>query len=337
MPEFPDDIEQLKRLLTESRAALAAASAQLRSRDLEIEALKLQLAVLQRMRFGRRSERLDAEIAQLQLALETMTEAEAPQVEAPPEQSDSPLRSKPARRPLPAHLPRDEQRHKPEHDCPECGGALKPLGEDITEILDYVPGRFCVIREVRPKLSCGQCAKIVQCTAPPRPIAPRQAPGPHLAHFKGLLQADAFAGFNGLYARQPGPLVEVACWAHVRRKFYDLHAAHGSPLAKQALERIGALYRIEDGIRGRPPDERRAVRQARAGPLLEELCAWLEAIYATLSKKRGLAQAIRYALARWPALTRYRDDGRLEIDNNAAERALRPVALGRKSYVARQP
>jgi len=122
-------------------------------------------------------------------------------------------------------------------------------------------------------------------------------------------------------------------WAHVRRKFYDLHAAHGSPLAQQALERIGALYRIEDGIRGRPPDERRAVRQARAGPLLEELHAWLEAIYATLSKKSGLAQAIRYALARWPALTRYRDDGRLEIDNNAAERALRPVALGRKNYL----
>ena len=143
-------------------------------------------------------------------------------------------------------------------------------------------------------------------------------PGRHLAHFKGFLQADALAGFNGLYARQRDPLVEIGCWAHVRRKFYDLHAAHGSPLAKRALERIGALYRIEDGIRGRPPDKRRAVRQARAGPLLDELRAWLEAIHATLSKKSGLAQAIRYALARWPALTRYRDDGRLEIDNNAA-------------------
>ena len=145
----------------------------------------------------------------------------------------------------------------------------------------------------------------------------------HLAHFKGFSQADAFAGFNGLYARQRDPLVEIGCWAHVRRKFYDLHAAHGSPLAKQALERIGALYRIEDGVRGRPPKKRRAARQARAGPLLDELHAWLEAIYATLSKKSGLAQAIRYALARWPALPRYRDDGRLEIDTNAAERALR--------------
>ena len=451
MPELPDDIEQLKRLLTESRDALAAASAQLRSRDLEIEALKLRLAVLQRMRFGRRSERLDAEIAQLQLALDTMTEAEAPRVEEPPEYSDSAPRSKPARRPLPAHLPRDEQRHEPGQDCPDCGAALKPLGEDIAEILDYVPGRFKVIREVRPKLSCGHCATIVQCPAPPRPIARGRAgpgllahvltckyadhlplyrqsgifaregvdlnrstlagwvaggsrlmaplveavgryvtgaekvhaddtpvpvldpgrgktktgrlwtyvrddrpaggeappavwfrysptrhgkhPGRHLAHFKGFLQADAFAGFNGLYARRPDPLVEVGCWAHVRRKFYDLHAAHGSPLAKRALERIGALYRIEDGIRGRPPDKRRAVRQARAGPLLDELRAWLEAIHATLSKKSGLAQAIRYALARWPALTRYRDDGRLEIDNNAAERALRPVALGRKNYL----
>ena len=190
MPELPDDIEQLKRLLTESRDALAAASAQLRYRDLEIEALKLQLAVLQRMRFGRRSARFDAEIAQLQLALDTMTEAEAPRVAEPPEYSDSAPRSKPARRPLPAHLPRDEQRHEPGNDCPDCGGALKPLGEDIPETLEYVPGRFKVIREVRPKLSCGQCAKIVQCPAPPRPIARGRAGPSLLAHVLTCKSAD---------------------------------------------------------------------------------------------------------------------------------------------------
>jgi transposase len=121
--------------------------------------------------------------------------------------------------------------------------------------------------------------------------------------------------------------------AHVRRKFYEIHVALASPIAAEALERIGRLYGIEDEIRGRPPDKRRAVRQARAGPELESLHLWLQATVTTLSKKSELAQAIRYALSNWIALTRYRDDGRLEADNNAAERALRAVALGRKNWL----
>jgi hypothetical protein len=108
-----------------------------------------------------------------------------------------------------------------------------------------------------------------------------------------------------------------------------VHAATDSPIAKEALARIGQLYAIESEIRGKPPDERQRVRQARAGPQLEALHAWLQAILATLSKKSELAAAIRYALSRWPALTRYRDDGRVEIDNNAAERSLRAVAMER--------
>jgi transposase len=116
--------------------------------------------------------------------------------------------------------------------------------------------------------------------------------------------------------------------AHVRRKFFDIQAATDSPLARAALERIGALYAIEADIRGKTPDERRAVRQAHAGPLLADLHQWLIATTRKLSKKSDLAGAIHYALTRWTALCRYRDDGSLEIDNNAAERSLRAVAVG---------
>jgi transposase len=153
----------------------------------------------------------------------------------------------------------------------------------------------------------------------------------HLRTFRGALQADAYAGFNQLY--QDGRIQEVACWAHVRRKFYDLEQAHSSPLAREALERIAALYAVEDEIRGRPPDERQRVRQTRARPLLQSLHDWFEVSLPKLSRKSDTTVAIRYALTLWSALTRYCDDGRLEIDNNAAERALRAVTLGRKNYL----
>src|SRR5262249_24876805 len=113
----------------------------------------------------------------------------------------------------------------------------------------------------------------------------------------------------------------------------DLHEATQSPIAQEALDRIGGLYCIETEIRGKPPDERRAVRQARAGPLLDHLRAWLLATTRQLSKKSDAARAIRYTLSRWEALCRCRDDGRAELDNNAAERALRTIALGRKNHL----
>jgi hypothetical protein len=134
---------------------------------------------------------------------------------------------------------------------------------------------------------------------------------------------------NALYERTQNPLTEAACWAHARRKLYEIYRATDSPIAREALERIGALYHIEEQIRGHSPQERQVVRQARAGPLLESLYQYLIDTVRTLSKKSELAGAIRYALSRWKALTRYRDDGRIEIDNSAAERALRAVALGR--------
>ena len=128
-------------------------------------------------------------------------------------------------------------------------------------------------------------------------------------------------------------VTEAACWAHVRRKFFDVHAASGAPLAEEALNRIGALYGVEEHNPRQPPDERRRCREEDALPLVAAFRDWLEATLPKLSAKTELAAAIRYALGRWAALTRYLDDGRIEIDNNAAERAIRGVALGRKNYL----
>jgi transposase len=403
------------------------------------------------MQFGRSSEQLDEKIAQLELTLE---ELEAREAALPPAVSAAlPERVKPVRRPLPDALPRETVAHSSEPVCPECAAEMLVLGEDVAEMLEYVPSHFKVIRHVRPKLSCPKCQKIVQAEAPSRPIArglagpgllahvlvskycdhlplyrqsqiyqrngidldrstladwvgavsqlldplvsairdhvfsackihgddtpvPVLCPGRgatrqgrlwtyvrddrpagstdppavwfayspdrkgehprrHLQHFKGILQADGYAGFDRLYNDQDPqhPIKEAACWAHVRRKFYDIHVATDSPIANEALSRIGELYGIEAEIRGQSPEVRQQIRQARAGPKLTELHQWFIATVKKLSKKSDLAGAIHYALARWKALTRNRDDGRVEIDNNAAERALRAVALVRKNYL----
>jgi len=156
-------------------------------------------------------------------------------------------------------------------------------------------------------------------------------PAAHLRGYRGILQADGYAGFGALY--DGGEVVEAACWAHARRKFYDIWSADRSSLAAEAIRRIGALYAIERDLRGQAPALRAAARQRRAAPLCEELHAWLSRTLPTVSSKSQLAGAIKYALVRWLALTRYCDDGRVEIDNNAAERALRGAVLGRKNYL----
>ncbi|EAB9757405.1 IS66 family transposase, partial [Salmonella enterica subsp. enterica] len=135
----------------------------------------------------------------------------------------------------------------------------------------------------------------------------------HLKRFSGILQADGYAGFAQLYAT--GTIEEAACWAHARRKFYEVYKDLASPLAAEALQRIAALYAIESEIRGQPPNLRKVVRQSRASPLLEQLHAWLNQTLTQLSKKSALGGAILYALNRWQALVRYCDDGRIEIDN----------------------
>ena len=156
-------------------------------------------------------------------------------------------------------------------------------------------------------------------------------PRQHLSQFSGILQADGYAGFHHLY--ESGRIVEAACWAHVRRKFYDIHVANGSAIAAEAIERIGLLYDIEREIRGKPTVLRCDIRQARACPLIDELHRWLNKTLTSLSRKSDTAAAIRYAVSRWRALTRYLDNGSIEMDNSAAERALRAVALGRKNYL----
>lgn len=156
-------------------------------------------------------------------------------------------------------------------------------------------------------------------------------PQTHLAKFTGILQVDAFAGFNLLF--ESGDILEAACWAHARRKYFDLHHARPSALTKEALERIGALYAIEDDIRGKPPDQRRAVRQAKSVPLLDDFEIWMRATLPKLSRKSDTTAAIMYSLNLWPALKLYCHDGRVEIDNSAAERALRGVAIGRRNYL----
>jgi transposase len=429
---LPDDVEVLKALVLASRA--------------EVEHLKLIIAKLKRLQFGRHSEKLDRQIEQLELRLE---ELQVSAVAAAPAAAAPSAAQAPVRRPLPEHLPRTRVEHTPACACPDCGAAMRKIGEDVAEVLDYVPARFRVIQHVRPKLACPACERIVQVEAPSRPIERglagagllahvlvskyadhlplyRQAqiyaregvqierstmaewvagcfrllnplldalaryvtashklhaddtpvpvldpgrgrtktgrlwtyvrddrpaaseaapavlfryapdrkgerPREHLASFSGILQADAYAGFGHLY--EDGRILEAACWAHARRGFYDLHQAHQSPIAAEALARIGALYAIEAEIRGRRPGERAATRQARAGPLLDSLREWLRHSVSRASKKSELAKAIGYVLTRWTALTRYRDDGRIEIDNNAAERALRVIALGRKNYL----
>jgi hypothetical protein len=152
-------------------------------------------------------------------------------------------------------------------------------------------------------------------------------PRAHLKDFRGVIHADGYAGFNELFTG--GKIVEAACWAHVRRKFFDVHAATASPIAKEALDRIGQLYAIEKTINGSPPDWRRQERQLQSKPIAEALAAWAEQTVRQLSRKSELAQAFRYMRARWTALVRCFDDGRLALDNNPAERALRCVAMRR--------
>jgi len=156
-------------------------------------------------------------------------------------------------------------------------------------------------------------------------------PQTHLASFSGVLQADAYAGFNELYRN--GRITEAACWAHARRKIHDVHVRTPSALTEEALKRIGELYGIEAEIRGVPASQRLAERERKTKPLLKSLESWLREKMKTLSRHSELAKAFAYALNQWPALTYYADDGWAEADNNIAENALRMVSLGRKNFL----
>ena len=442
--DLPDDATALKAMILAREAEIAAQKSEIRTRDLMIEKLKHQLAGLRRHRFGAKSEALD----QLELLLESEEIAAASEQSAEAEQTTKAgQKSQPKRKPLPDHLPREELVIAPECDaCADCGGKLKRLGEDVTEELEYAPGRFVVKRIMRPKLSCACCETIHQASLPSRPIE-RGRPGPgllahmlvgkyadhlplyrqsgiyeregihlerstladwvgkstalleplaeaischvlggraafaddtpvgvqapghgkvktarlwtyvrderpwsgpappaafyrftpdrkgkwprdHLDNFKGYLHADGYAGFEELYRK--GDIQEMACMAHIRRKFFDIHESQGSEVARQALARIAKLYEIEAEVRGRPPDERKATRQAKAKAVFEGLEAWLEIQLTRVSAKTPLAGAIRYAITRMKRLRVYLDHGTLEIDNNTAERSMRAIAWAEK-------
>src|ERR1700730_14626860 len=159
-------------------------------------------------------------------------------------------------------------------------------------------------------------------------------PEEHLASYAGLMQADAYSGFNRLYvaSRKPGPITEASCWAHARRKFFDLARINKAPIAIEAVERIDALFAIEREINGKTSQERKRVRNERSTPLVAALETWLRAQRSKLSARNEVAKAIQYSLNRWTALTRFLDDGRLCMSNNAAERALRGIAVGRHNW-----
>ena len=157
-------------------------------------------------------------------------------------------------------------------------------------------------------------------------------PAAHLAEFGGILQVDGYSGFKSLLENRPPGAIRLAfCWAHCRRRFYEIHQATGSPLAEEALRRIGELYTIEAEIRGRPAEERRAVRQERRKPVVDTLHAWLTTQLTRVSGRSNLAAALRYVLRHWPGLVLFLEDGRLELDTNTVERTIRPIALGRKN------
>jgi transposase len=442
---LPDDPAALKRIITAMAQDGLTAQA-------EIARLKFQLARYRRAEFGRSSEKLAPDTEQLELALETLETDQAERLATASPAVAAVVQAeaqKPARRPLPEYLPREDLRHPAACTCPSCGGALRKISDEVTETLDYVPGRFKVIRHIREKLSCRACDTVVAASAPDHAIArgragagllahivvskyddhlplyrqaeifardgvsletstlsgwvgataaalkplvdalatdvlagdtlhvddtpvPVLAPGTgktktgrlwtyvrderpfagtrppaalffyspdrkgehpraHLKDFRGVIHADGYAGFNELFVR--GRIVEAGCWAHVRRKFFDVHAATGSPIAKEALDRIAQLYTVEKTINGSPPDRRQQRRQLQSQPIAEALAAWADNTVRQLSRKSELYAAFRYMRARWTALVRCFDDGRLALDNNPAERALRCVAIGRKNYL----
>jgi transposase len=438
-PEDPAELKAVNRLLANEVKALS----------LKVEQLQHQLHGANRHRFGSKSEGLDQLRLDLQEDAEIVQAAEAQANPPSPTKDAGKSKRQHSRKPLPDHLDREDEELSPGDDCGRCGGTLRTLGEDVTEELEYVPGRFKVKRIIRPRKACSCCEAIVQSPLPSRPIE-RGRPGPGLlAHvlvskyadhlplyrlsqifaregidldrstmadwvgrstallepladaigrivrqgaalfaddtpvkmlapgnkktktarvwtyvrderpwsgqsppcvwyqftvdrkgehpvsyllgYKGWVHADGYSGFNGLFGDDKAD--EMACMAHVRRKFVDVFASQGSAIAEEAIRRIALLYAIEKEIRGMAPEYRAAVRQARAKPIFDQLEEWLHAQLPRLSGKSPLAQAIRYALGRMPKARPYLSNGHLDLDNNAAERAVKPVAIGRKNWM----
>ncbi|WP_245494946.1 IS66 family transposase [Rhizobium ruizarguesonis] len=396
---LPDDVDALRAIIAAQADQLAEQARKLQSRDTLIDKLKAQLAVLKRARFGSSSEKIDRAIEQLELALEDIEAAEAETTASILPSTSGPTKAQPSRQPLPDHLPRHDVTHRAACSCPVCGGSdFIREGETISEVLDYVPASFRVVRHIQPRFTCKGCDTKVRAEMPSLPIE-RGKPGPglvahvliakycdhlplyrqseiyaregvylsrstmadwigkagtllepllvklqehvfaghrlhgddtpvpvlepgkgktktgrlwtyvrdgrphgdttppaacyffspdrkgqhpkqHLATFSGVLHADGYAGFRDLYEPQkpgsPPTIPEASCWAHARRKFFDLTTSNKAPIAEEALRRIGELYDIERTIRGAPPHLRKAARQENSKPRVEALRLWLD-------------------------------------------------------------
>ncbi|PWG15585.1 IS66 family transposase [Salibaculum griseiflavum] len=471
--DMPDDPAALKAMIAVLQAENAKMSATLRAHDLLVQSLRTRIAKLQKQKFGASSEKIEREIEQLELALEDLMvakaeaddapldEDETPEQDPPAEEGETPPEKKPRRRPkVSRDTPRERRELDPGEACPDCGGDLRVVGEDVSELLDMIAAQIKVIEIARVKKSCRRCEAMVQEPAPSRPI-PRSMAGPsllayilvskfddhvplyrlneifarmgadipdttmvdwcggaiktlspliekieadvmassvlhaddtpirvldrsakkkelgkavkqgriwtyvrdqrpwsgpappgvvyyfspdrkgehprgHLANSSGILQADAYAGFRELYeTRADGSqqFREAACWAHLRRAFHDVWTAKKSEIAREALDRIGTLYDIEREISGQPAETRLAARKDHSADKVAAFKAWAEQQLTRIPGKSDLAKAFRYALNRWPSFTLFLEDGRVAIDNNPAERAMRPIGVGRKNWL----
>jgi transposase len=470
-PILPGDPAVLKAMIAALQAENAKMSATIRAHDQLIQTLRLRIAKLKKQAFGKSSEKIEREIEQLELALEDLLIATAENAATPAAGSEADTASdetvgekaerKPRRRPRVSEAtPRERRELEPGSCCPDCGGDLRLVGEDMSEILDLVVAQLKVLQIARLKKSCRRCEKMVQEPAPSRPIPGsmasaallawilvskfddhiplyRQAeifasmgadipdstlvdwcgramkvlaplierieadvmasdllhaddtpirvldrslrnrglgkgvkqgriwayvrdprpwagtapPGAvyrfapdwkqehvhsHLARTRGILQADGYKGYAKLYDPAPDGtprLQEASYWAHLRRDFHDEWDKTKSAIAREALDRIGALYDIEREINGQPADIRLAARQKHSAPKVEAFFAWSESQLTRIPGKGDLARAFRYGLARRASFSLLLSDGRVAIDNNPAERALRPIGIGRKNWL----
>ena len=464
---LPDDPAVLKAMIATLQAENARISATLRVHDQLVQALRLRIAKLQKLAFGKSSEKIEREIEQLELALEDLLIAVAEDDEAPIDEGpNEPAPDKEAaptlrRRPRVSDAtPRERRELDPGTCCPDCGGDLRVVGEDVSELLDMIAAQMKVIQIARIKKSCRRCERMVQEPAPSRPI-PGSMAGPnllshilvskfddhlplyrqheifarmgadipestlvgwcgramktlqplierieadimasdllhaddtpirvldrsrrdkglgkgvkqgriwayvrdqrpwagsappgaiyyfapdwkedhvlrHLSKGRGILQADGYKGYAKLYSQEPDGttrLREAACWAHLRRDFHDFWVSTKSEIAREALDRIGKLYDTERGINGQAADVRHAARQKLSQPKVASFFAWSEQQLLRIPGKSDLAKAFRYGLSRREAFSLFLTDGRVAIDNNPAERALRPIGIGRKNWL----
>jgi transposase len=471
LPDDPAELRAMIAVLQAENARIEAEnakiSATLRVHDQLVQALRLRIAKLQKLAFGKSSEKIEREIEQLELALEDLLVAVAEEDDAPidegrdepsPEAADAPaLRRRPR---VSDTTPRERRELDPGTCCPDCGGDLRVVGEDVSELLDMIAAQMKVIQIARIKKSCRRCERMVQEPAPSRPI-PGSMAGPnllahvlvskfddhlplyrqheifarmgadipestlvgwcgramktllplierieadimasdllhaddtpirvldrslrdkglgkgvrqgriwayvrdqrpwagasppgavyrfapdwkeehvlgHLANARGILQADGYKGYAKLYAPEPdgtARLSEAACWAHLRRDFHDFWTSTKSEIAREALDRIGKFYDIERDINGQPADVRHAARQKLSRPKVEAFFAWSEQQLLRIPGKSDLAKAFRYGISRQEAFSLFLTDGRVAIDNNPAERALRPIGIGRKNWL----